>query len=170
MKYCSLLFFLLIGSSAWAQTVLSRQVIGATGSNSVALSDGTTVSQTVGEAVVGSTGSGTLGITQGFQQPALPLIAPAEINYFNAFSPNGDGDNDTWNIPDMLFYPNNRVRILNRWGDEVLEFVNYDNTSVVWDGNDADGNLMLPGTYFFIIEYGATSLDKSISGWVQMLY
>jgi acyl-CoA hydrolase len=42
----------------------------------------------------------------------------------NAFSPNGDGDNDEWVIPGLAQYPNFTLEIYDRWGNIVYEYAN----------------------------------------------
>jgi gliding motility-associated-like protein len=62
----------------------------------------------------------------------------------NAFSPNGDLQNDFFVIQYLEIYPNPALTIYNRWGRKVYSSENYQNN---WDG---DG---LPdGTYFYILE------------------
>jgi gliding motility-associated-like protein len=66
----------------------------------------------------------------------------------NAITPNGDGYNDRWYIRDLERYPDNEVRIINRWGDEVFYQKPYDNN---WQGTWKGENL--PGaTYYYIIK------------------
>jgi gliding motility-associated-like protein len=84
---------------------------------------------------------------------------------YNAFSPNGDGINDVWIIDGAYFYPLNRVTIFNRWGNKLLNFNNYDNRNVVWDGS-YKGEILPSGTYFYLIEF--IEVNKSITGWVQI--
>jgi gliding motility-associated-like protein len=65
----------------------------------------------------------------------------------NAFTPNNDGINDTWDIKYLNAYPNAVVEIFSRYGSKV--FLSYGYTTP-WDGrlNGAD----LPvGTYYYII-------------------
>ena len=83
---------------------------------------------------------------------------------YNTFSPNGDGKNDTWWINGIEFYKTNGVTLFNRWKDIVNEFENYNNTSVVWDGKNKNGNELPDGTYFYIIDTG----DEQFTGWVQV--
>ena len=35
------------------------------------------------------------------------------------FSPNGDGINDTWYLPNLELYPNTKVQIFNQWGNLI---------------------------------------------------
>ncbi|WP_184542888.1 PKD domain-containing protein [Mucilaginibacter sp. FT3.2] len=65
----------------------------------------------------------------------------------NAFSPNGDGNNDYWNIKHLDNYPNNTVEIFNRYGAKIFSSVGY---AVPWDGR-YKGSYLPPGTYYYII-------------------
>ncbi|MDY0215591.1 MAG: ice-binding family protein [Bacteroidales bacterium] len=86
----------------------------------------------------------------------------SDVDFFNGFSPNGDGQNDYWNIPILDYYPVNSVLIINRWGSEVWKGINYDNDNVRWTGQNMNNNDLPDGTYFYIIEYG----EVSKRGWV----
>ena len=86
--------------------------------------------------------------------PAELIIS--ELFIPNAFSPDGDGINDTWTIRGGLYnYPNNNLVIFNRWGLKVYEADGYNNN---WDGNNksnsSSGNdSKLPsGTYFYVLD------------------
>lgn len=76
------------------------------------------------------------------------------LRFFNAFSPNGDGENDLWTIENIELpeYSTNSIKIFNRWGQELINFSNYDNTSTVWDGSTKKGIALPAGTYFYIAE------------------
>ncbi len=84
----------------------------------------------------------------------------------NAFSPNGDGINDTWYIQAVEDHLENTVIIVNRWGDEIIRIENYDNNSNAWNGLLQNGSLATEGTYFYIIEL--KDIDQQISGWIQI--
>ncbi|MEO8760769.1 MAG: gliding motility-associated C-terminal domain-containing protein, partial [Bacteroidia bacterium] len=90
------------------------------------------------------------------------LAVVSNSEFYNGFSPNGDGHNDFWNIPTLNDNTTNTVKVLNRWGSEVWQGVNYDNVSVVWKGQNMSGEDLPDGTYYFIITYG--NVDKR--GWV----
>lgn len=66
----------------------------------------------------------------------------------NAFSPNGDGINDTWNIKYLESYPGATVEVYNRYGQIVFRSLGY---SKPWDGRVSGGNLLPIGTYYYII-------------------
>lgn len=84
----------------------------------------------------------------------------------NAFSPNDDGVNDYWYINVVNADPSNRVRIFNRWGDEVRDIIDYNNNDVVWDGTDNKDRPLGAGTYFYVIEL--ETLNRPFTGWVQI--
>lgn len=76
------------------------------------------------------------------------------LQFFTAFSPNGDQVNDVWEIENITRpeFTDNEVEIFNRWGQRVWSGVQYDNHTVAWDGRDQKGRKLPPGTYFFIAE------------------
>ncbi len=82
--------------------------------------------------------------------------------FYDGFSPNGDGINDFWDIPMLNCYPTNTVTIINRWGSEVWNGENYNNASVKWTGENMSGKSLPDGTYYYIIKYNNT--EKR--GWV----
>lgn len=65
----------------------------------------------------------------------------------NAFTPNGDGINDTWQIKYLDSYPNNTVDIYNRYGEKVYSAIGY---SIPWDGTYR-GSALPAGAYYYII-------------------
>jgi gliding motility-associated-like protein len=67
------------------------------------------------------------------------------INIPNAFTPNGDGVNDQWEIDNIYMFPSALVQVYNRWGQIVFETVSDES---LWDGTFADGNLPT-GTYVY---------------------
>lgn len=76
----------------------------------------------------------------------IPNPAPC-FKVHTGFSPNGDGINDQWFLPCVEEYPENEITILNRWGQPIQAFINYDNT---WDGR-IEGQALTDGTYFYIL-------------------
>ena len=73
----------------------------------------------------------------------IRLIAPP-----NTFTPNGDGINDTWDIPGIADYPGAEVTIHDRWGQRVLRSTGY---RAPWDGTNG-GRALSVGTYYYHIQ------------------
>ena len=81
----------------------------------------------------------------------------------NAFTPNGDGINDNWDIQYINSYPNCTVQIFNRYGEQVYYSVGY---PIPWDGKYKGSNLPV-GTYYYIID--PKSGRKPVSGYVTII-
>ncbi len=80
---------------------------------------------------------------------------------FNGFSPNGDGVNETFTIEGIEEFPNNELKIFNRWGNIVFEQKGYKGQ---WSGTW--NNQLLPdGTYFYILDDGE---GTQYSGFLQI--
>lgn len=79
-----------------------------------------------------------------------PIIGE-ELVFSNGFSPNGDEVNEFFEIGGAETYPNNSLRVFNRWGNEVFKTDNYQND---WDGT-FNGARLMNGTYFYLFNDGA---------------
>ena len=97
-----------------------------------------------------------------------------EIEVFNVITPNGDGIHDVLTIRGLENFPNNTIRIYNRWGVLVFTTNAYNTQNNFFDGT-SQGRLtvnqdkMLPvGTYFYILDYEAVGQTKSISGYIYI--
>ncbi len=91
----------------------------------------------------------------------IVLSSSSAIPLPNVFSPNGDGRNDTWEIPYLKNYPDCTVQIFNRYGQQVFNSIGYSRN---WDGTY--NNQPLPiGTYYYIIKTssGANPISGSIT-------
>jgi gliding motility-associated-like protein len=66
----------------------------------------------------------------------------------NTITPNNDGYNDVWYIRGLERFPENNVRIFNRWGDEVFYEEPYSN---VWQGY-WNGNPLPGATYYYVLK------------------
>ncbi|QEC79070.1 T9SS type B sorting domain-containing protein [Mucilaginibacter ginsenosidivorax] len=86
-----------------------------------------------------------------------PIVIP------NAFTPNGDGYNDTWNIPALANYPGCIVSVFNRYGVSVFRSVNY---TKAWNGN-YNSNALPSGTYYYIID--PKNGQAKLSGYVAVI-
>jgi len=70
------------------------------------------------------------------------------IEPVNAITPNGDGVNDTWEIPALNQYPGCLVNIYDRWGQRVYTSTGY---RTPFDGTH-NGAALPTGTYYWHIE------------------
>ncbi|MGB2502766.1 MAG: lectin-like domain-containing protein, partial [Flavobacteriaceae bacterium] len=78
----------------------------------------------------------------------------------NAFSPDGDGVNDTWEIQGLDSRGGYVITIFNRWENIVFKTNQYNND---WQGESVNtallssNNLLPDGTYFYLIEWDDNS-------------
>lgn len=92
------------------------------------------------------------------------ILPPVVITVVNAFSPNGDGVNDTWNIPNLSFFPDCVVSVFNRYGLKVMQSTGY---TKAWDGRYG-GKTLPAGVYYYIIDTKDSSRAR-LSGNVTIL-
>ena len=80
------------------------------------------------------------------------------ITVYNVVSVNGSQQNRNFTIANVKLYPNNTLRIYNRWGAEVFKRSNYQND---WSPSE------LPhGVYFYDLELSG---GKSYKGWFEIM-
>jgi gliding motility-associated-like protein len=79
---------------------------------------------------------------------SIKKICDDDIVDFNTITPNGDGQNDVWTIPDLDRFPNNEVEIFNRWGGMVFYAKPYENN---WSGTNSSGDELSSAGYYYIV-------------------
>ncbi|TYA71344.1 T9SS type B sorting domain-containing protein, partial [Seonamhaeicola marinus] len=97
-------------------------------------------------------------------------IDPQCLTIYKEFSPNGNGMNEVFYIDCINNYPNNTLKIYNRWGNLVYTKEGYDNTfDGVSNGRSVlNKNEKLPvGTYYYVLDLGDGSKQKS--GWLYLV-
>ena len=82
----------------------------------------------------------------------------------NVFTPNGDGNND------IFYIPNSGVReyhftIYNRWGGIMFETTA---PEIAWDGYNNSGNPSAEGTYYYVLEARSDERDYVIKGFLTL--
>ncbi|WP_396597936.1 gliding motility-associated C-terminal domain-containing protein [Dokdonia sp. R86516] len=81
------------------------------------------------------------------------------LEVFDIMTPNGDGLNDVFVIRGIEQYPNNKLRIYNRWGVLVWDTDGYGQDNVFFRGESngrvvVDQDRLLPvGTYYYVLDY-----------------
>jgi gliding motility-associated-like protein len=96
---------------------------------------------------------------------ACPMDLDVDIP--NTITPNGDGENDVWNIHNINEYPNCEVEVFDRWGRRV--FVSKKGYPTPWDGRDL-GNKVLPmEAYYYVIKLNDGKHKKPIVGVIHII-
>jgi|GEM_PF-3129244 len=83
----------------------------------------------------------------------------------NVFTPNGDGHNDYWDIPALIYYPDCQMNIYDRWGSLVYTSAKgYENP---FNGY-FKGNRLPVGAYYYVLVLKAG--EKPLVGSVSIVY
>jgi len=82
----------------------------------------------------------------------------------NAFTPNGDGINDTWIIEYIHLFPDALINVYNRWGQILYSARGKDEP---WDGK-YNGKLVPTGSYLYTID--TRNAEKPVTGTVTVVY
>jgi gliding motility-associated-like protein len=83
----------------------------------------------------------------------------------NAFTPNGDDNNDTWIIENLDLFNKYNVKVYNRWGQ--LLYTGYPGAET-WDGTTVDGKLVPCAAYVYVIDlYNG---EEAKTGIVTVIY
>jgi gliding motility-associated-like protein len=170
-----------VNGTAVANKTASGPIALAVGTNTITIlvtaQDGTTTQTytvTITRAVAGADGYAPIAIGTG-----LSVNNPVESPSFDddiiavhqGISPNGDGINDFLVIDGILAYPDNKLIIMNRNGQLIYEAQGYDNSSKVFDGHsDKNGQMQLPGTYFYQLDYTVGGVTKHKTGFIVLKY
>jgi gliding motility-associated-like protein len=104
-----------------------------------------------------STGVAGFTITVGDKTcQTLFNVIDNEVKLSSFFTPNGDGNNDRWEIPALVFYPESKVYIFDRTGRLLVE---YSGDSPGWDG--MIGNYPASaGDYWYVIQVTKEDIRK----------
>lgn len=100
----------------------------------------------------------------------LVMVSEEAIFIPNAFTPNGDGYNDRFEIKGLAKYDRVQIRIFNRWGNLVYESDDYANSGF-WDGIATKGvrvgkGQVPSGVYFYTLNLGKG--EKQLSGYIYI--
>ncbi|GAB3948759.1 hypothetical protein GCM10028805_23910 [Spirosoma harenae] len=101
---------------------------------------------------VGTTGC--IGIFAVRVEVSTPLYIPS------AFSPNDDGNNDQWVLPNISEFPECEVSVFNRWGQLIFFSKGYEQP---WDGTYHQ-ELVQSGVYTYQIKTGNNPLATTYRG------
>lgn len=93
------------------------------------------------------------------QTVSVNFIQTRGLDIANVFSPNGDGINDTFVVPDVWLGA--VLTIYNRWGKKVFETTAY--------ANDWNGKGLPTGVYYYRLEQQLCSSNNSYDGIIHLL-
>ncbi len=89
------------------------------------------------------------------QVQIIEVIDGCALEVFSAFTPDDNGQNDTWAITCFENQDGAEVQVYNRWGTKVYESVG-GSSYIPWTGKNENGDVLPMGSYFYVI----TLLDQ----------
>jgi gliding motility-associated-like protein len=141
---------------------LSAQIIQLVSPASAVITtaSGTSYSWSIGEIATLTVSNATNVITQGQQQP-IKTPEPPPPTFGNGLTiGDGNGKNDRFVVDNIKDYPNNRLTIVNRWGEILYKKDEPYKNESGWDGTDATGSPVESGTYYYIF-YPDVNVNKT---------
>jgi gliding motility-associated-like protein len=100
-----------------------------------------------------------------FTEGSVTITVINGLKIPGAFTPNGDGQNDTWEIKNLEQFDNHSIVVYDGYGSEVFSS---SNTYTPWDGT-YDGRALSVGSYYYIINYTVDGQSTTQSGIISIL-
>jgi gliding motility-associated-like protein len=89
-------------------------------------------------------------------------------DYPNLFSPNSDGKSDVFKISGIEDYPNFKLIIYNRLGNEVYNYSNNGITNPIWWNGEFNGKPAPVGVYYYTLDFNDGS-TKPRTNFIQLI-
>jgi len=89
-------------------------------------------------------------------------------DYPNLFSPNGDGKSDVFKISGIEDYPDFKLIIYNRLGNEVYNYSNNGNTNPIWWNGKFNGAPAPVGVYYYTLDFNDGSAQPR-TNFIQLI-
>jgi gliding motility-associated-like protein len=106
----------------------------------------------------------SFGCSKNDDMDVIVLDYPDCLKTNEGVSPNGDGKNDTWQVPCLQYFPNT-LQIINRWGQTIYTATNYNND---FDGT-SEGKEQPDGTYYYIVQFSVNGITKTLKGTLTII-
>lgn len=89
-------------------------------------------------------------------------------DYPNLFSPNNDGKSDVFKISGLEEYPNFKIIIYDRTGNQIFNYSNKGSTNPLWWDGTNNGNPVPVGVYFYTLDFNNGS-KKPVQSFIQLI-
>ena len=98
--------------------------------------------------------TGDMAIVSSAPDYAVNLVGEGDagLEIYNVVTTNPNGKHDFLHIKNIDLYPENKIQIFDRWGNQVFERTSYDNNQNKFTGRSDKGVDLPEGTYFYVIE------------------
>ena len=99
----------------------------------------------------------------------IKQCSPDNMRIPYVFTPNGDGANDKWEIPEYEFFTEVNIRVFNRWGKEVFIHNGIYNAAAAWNGKDKNGMELPMDSYHYLISVKINGTSYTYKGSVTII-
>lgn len=89
-------------------------------------------------------------------------------DYPNLFSPNGDNRSDVFKVSGIEDFPNFKLTIFNRLGNEVYNYSNNGRVNPLWWDGTHNGKPVPTGVYYYILDFN-DGITKPITNFIQLI-
>ncbi len=96
----------------------------------------------------------------------VTVIVDNALTIPTTFSPNNDGSNDVWEIEGIEQFPDNQLKIYDRWGQIIYQASGY-NYQKAWDGRH-NGRPLSEGVYFYTLDLRDAD-DQHLKGSITLV-
>lgn len=104
-----------------------------------------------------------------FLETCIAIDNASSIEVPNIFSPNNDGINDYFQVKAQTINSFSG-QIINRWGNIVYSWENWENYEAGWNGNLKGGTKAASGVYFYIIQAkGIDNIEYNLEGSLHLM-
>ena len=108
----------------------------------------------------------TQNVSNTFASRGIGIIK--DNDYPNLFSPNFDGKSDFFKISGIEEYPNFKLVIFNRLGNEVYNYSNNGNTNPLWWDGSHKGKPVPVGVYYYTLDFN-DGITKPQTNFIQLI-
>ena len=143
--------------------ITAQQLISSAGTASMRSSTAQ-FSWSLGEIQTQTAAGKDVKVTQGQQQPKTTTTT-ADIVVYNGLTINDNNStNNSLDIKDLDKMPNNKLVIVNRWGETLFSAQPYTRSNL-WHGTAATGNFVESGTYYYVF-YPDAAKTQNFKGYI----
>lgn len=90
------------------------------------------------------------------------VVTIEDFKLINIITPNGDGSNDVLYFNELKDYPENSLKIFNRWGNTIFEAEGYQHRGKLFDGT-RHGERLPADTYYYILKFGGETYKSALT-------
>jgi len=96
------------------------------------------------------------------------VLKQGALEVFNGLTPDGDGLHDVFTIRNIELYPDNNMKIYNRWGSKVYETDGYGSGGRFFKGYKPGSGNLPSGVYYYILKYNQDGIYKFKQGYLYL--